>query len=224
MARPIVRGFALLLMLSPAVTLAQKGSGPREVVSFRGPEHGPIGTPSPAAGEEAILSVDLTGRESWDFFGSSNNEILTEILGPAAEVTGVGWNLTIQTVAATSWLHEAVAAFYSNHEDGFGFDVAPGVGDFFSGKAAYSSGGILYLADFDIPDLPLGADGGLLIQLWESFDDVPDAVDARYPSGSYDLAFTSGAPVPALPPVGLAILALLILAAATWLLARRIPG
>jgi len=165
----------------------------------------------------------MGGRQSWDFWDSSGNELFSEILGAGAVVTGVGWrDLAIATVPDTgSWLWDALTSLYSSHPDAFFIDIAPGAGDG-PGSAIYSSGGILDLSDYDIANLPIGDDGLLLVQLWEDPDDVEDAIDADYLGGAFDIAYLSGTPVPTTPTTALVLLALLLFASGSWLTAKKL--
>jgi hypothetical protein len=136
-----------------------------------------------------LLGIDLGGAESRDGYGDLSNWVALADIGAAsgwgntAIVDGVGWSLTIQTVGA-SWLSDA--AIYLDdavNPDGAGVFITPGVGDDLAGTAAYASGVIYDLTDNGIPDVPL-PNGLLRIELFEHFDDVFDAVDADYLSGS----------------------------------------
>ena len=200
--------------------------GDRSMVSARGAVGSPPGSSIPSGTPDAILTIDMTARESWDTWNSSNNEIFAEVLGAGAQVTGVGWDLTIATVPETgSWLWDAVISLYSSHPDSFFLDVSPGAGDG-PGTADYSSGGVIDLGsvpppDGPIPNLPIGTDGELLLQLWEDPDDVADAVDADYTRGTFTIAYIGGEPVPAVPLSVLTWLALLLLGSGAWLISRR---
>ena len=55
------------------------------------------------------------------------------------------------------------------------------------------SGGIVYLSDVGLPDITL-SDGLLTLQFFETFDDVPHAIDAIF-SGTLTIS-TVMAPVP----------------------------
>ena len=62
--------------------------------------------------------------------------------------------------------------------------MTPGEGDFFPGTSVpYSSGGIIKLGDVGGPDLQL-ADGVLVIEFLETFDNAPGADDAVWKSGT----------------------------------------
>jgi hypothetical protein len=165
-----------------------------------------------------MVSIDLAGVESWDAFGTPNNEIINQILGSGAIMTGIGWNLTIATVGG-SWLSDADATFGSSSLPSI--TLTPGLGDDASGTASYSSGGIVDFTDIPLPNIVLDADGVLRIEFSEFFDDVLNAVDANYTSGTFDVPFIAGAPVPTMPGVGLLVLLVVLLAAGTLLLRRR---
>lgn len=135
-----------------------------------------------------LIGIDLGGAESWDEYGDPSNWVgLADIgtvsgWGNAVIVDGVGWNLTIQTVApsyladATIYLDDAV------NPDGAGVFIYPS-GDLEPGTANYTSGVIHDLTDNGIADVPL-PDGWLRVELLEFLDDYPDAVDAHYLNGS----------------------------------------
>lgn len=142
-----------------------------------------------------IVNFDLAGIESWDLQGSPNNTVIeldvADALGFASGtdliMNGVGWKeVTIATNGA-SWLSEAGIYFDDNvNPDGMGLFLNVGAGDDFAGTGTYDSGGVLKLADAEIPDIPLP--GGILrIEFFESFDDVEGAVDAVFQSGSLNI-------------------------------------
>ena len=214
--------FAVLLLVCTGVASAGRGTSGTSILSSRG-DAAPSGSQAPDGTPDSILSIEMGGRQSWDFWDSTNNELHSEILGAGAVVTGVGWrDLAIATVPDTgSWLWDALTSLYSTHPDAFFIDIAPGAGDG-PGSAIYSSGGILDLNDFDIANLPIGDDGLLLVQLWEDPDDVEDAVDADYLGGAFDIAYVSGTPVPTTPITALVLLALLLFASGSWLMAKKL--
>ena len=127
----------------------------------------------------ATIDIDISGAESWDGFGSANNLVRMIDLGMGSAVTidALGWDFTIETIGA-SWLSEAVIGF-SDTANSNGIDVTAGVGDDFAGVNSYSSGGLLVLNDFDLPNIEL-ADGILVLTFFEDFDDVENAIDAIY--------------------------------------------
>lgn len=164
MAFAAVAGFAGLATASPFFSTSQTAT---EVYSA-------------PAGAVATITVDISGINSWDLLGSSNNETLSVALGGDYLVTGIGWNVTIQTVGG-SWRDEATIGFL---DSGIGLQLTPGT-DSSSGTGTYTSGGIVDLASID-PTFPftVGADGNLDLEFFESFDDVAGAIDATYLQGS----------------------------------------
>ena len=136
---------------------------------------------------QTTITIDLSGLESWDFFGSTFNTILTEQIGAGSTITGIGFDVSIDTVSP-SYLEEAIISF-SNTSGSDGIDLTPGLGDNFAGSASYSSGGLVDLSDVDGLGTDLrfdvDADGLLVIELWEDYDDEEAAVDATYGAGSY---------------------------------------
>lgn len=148
---------------------------------------------APAA-NAGLISIDVTGVASWDSAGDTDNVVMSVDLGAGAIVTGIGWDVAI-TPVGESWYSEATALF-TDSGGGQGVEVAPGTGDDEAGfgvARAYSSGGIVYLADSLIPDMVLD-DGILRIEFFELFDDVEDAIDAQW-SGTLDIVTL--VPVPA---------------------------
>lgn len=128
-------------------------------------------------GASLTLDIDLVNAESRDGFGNPVNQVFTFDLGAGAHVTGLGWDVTIQTVGA-SWLSEARAEFTNNDLDNLtGVGITPGVNDGAPGTATYSSGGILDLIGLDL-DFVLDADGILRVELWETFVDNAGSADA----------------------------------------------
>jgi len=161
-----------------------------------------LGSSYDEASGATTLNFDVTGEESWDGLGDLSNTVLAPGLPDASSFTGVGWDVTVTTVGG-SWLSEAVMNF-----DGAIF-LTVGVGDDFAGTSAYSSGGIIDFTDVGLPDIIIAGD--LSIELFESFDDVGDAVDAVY-GGTLDLVYEGGAAgVPTVSQWGLIILTVLLL-------------
>lgn len=157
------------------------------------------------------MVVDLSGEQSWDGLGDGSNTVLLVPLGAGASMTGIGWDCSISTVGG-SWLSEARLYFDGSDQDLSGLFLAPGIADGTAGTGSYSSGGILDLTDNGIPDIPVGGDGNLWIELYESFDDVPDAVDADWTAGGVTVEFEGGAAgVPTVSQWGLIIMTVMLL-------------
>ncbi len=143
------------------------------------------------AGSVAIqVPVTIDMYDSWDLEMDPSNDVpvidIAQLAGlgsgSPATMTGIGWDLTIDTATPGlgSWLSEAVMYFDDNiAPDGAGLYLTPGAGDNFAGSASYSSGGVIDLTDNAIPDIVL-PDGMLRLEFFESYDDVGDAIDAVY--------------------------------------------
>lgn len=159
----------------------------------------------------AIVTIDVSGADSVDFIGDSDNFVmsidLNAALGTFGEVTvdGIGWNVGIETVG-NSWLSEARISLQDTAGVGW-VDLAPGIADTLSGAGVYDSGGIV-----DLVGLGLSftlADGILVLEFFDSFDNLADMVDASW-SGSLQISATGVVPLPGgvwLLASGLALLA-----------------
>lgn len=121
--------------------------------------------------------VDISGMDSMDGWGAPVNVVFTVPLAPNAWITGIGWD-TNQFADSPSWLSEMIITMTDTAITG-GVDLAPGVGDNFSGVGSYSSGGIVDLIGLGL-DFYLGGDGLLRFELWESFVDYPNDWDGYY--------------------------------------------
>ncbi len=145
-----------------------------------------------------VVSFDVTGINSWDDatdpFGANESYVfdvaaaLGLASGTAVTITGIGWDVSIETVGA-SWLSEASVGI--NGE----ITLAPGAGDDAPGVASYTSGGIIDLASIPLPDLLL-ADGLLVLDFFEGYDDVVGAIDATWTGGTLDFDAFEAAPIP----------------------------
>jgi hypothetical protein len=171
--------FAASLTVTPAV-LPNKGDVEPDqtlVMGSAGPEFSDV-------------LVSVAGTNSWDLVSDTSNQVLLiDIAAGAGQpsgtpmvMTGIGWNVSLATVGG-SWLSEA--RFY------FDDAIAPDLSGLFlrpsstnaPGSASPSSGGVIDLSDNAIPDITL-PNGILRIELYESYDDVPDAIDANWTAGN----------------------------------------
>jgi len=124
------------------------------------------------------ITVDVSGSQFWDTQGSSFNEILQIDLGPNFFVKGIGWDLTLTTVG-TSWASDAIISFQDE------IYLTPAVGDDYGvTNNRYFSGGIIDLSDNGYNDIHVDPDGYLNLELYEAFDDNPEAIDAFLEAGS----------------------------------------
>ncbi len=143
-------------------------------------------------GESGRLSavVNIDTYFSWDSYGDVSNDVpvldLAVLLGlpsgTAVTMTGIGWDVVIDTTTPGqgSYLSEATMYFDDNiAPDGSGLHLSPGAADASVGIGYYNSGGILDLTDNGIPDIIL-CDGMLRLEFYESYDDADDAIDGNY--------------------------------------------
>ncbi len=155
-----------------------------------------------------MLELDIDA-DSWDAQGDPSNTVLTFDLSDMLiedsmlimNVTGVEWNLTVETFGA-SWLSEASLALQPGDGGPDGPTViTPGLGNDFPGLSTFSSAGLVEFSGGDIVLLPTGV---LEIELFESFDDLDDFVDAHV-SGSitvHGFAIPTPGTMPVLMGVG----------------------
>lgn len=125
-------------------------------------------------GTAVTTVINLNNVESRDELRNAINIVQNINLGANAQVIGIGWDLTIETVGL-SWLNEARVAFEDSTLS-TGVFLTPGT-DGFPGVGNYSSGGIVNLVDLAL-DFAVGADGNLRVEFWESFVDNPGSADA----------------------------------------------
>jgi len=167
---------------------AQKTSGGSVIGATSGPGiANPIVTAPPIAYATSSV-IDMTGRNSWDLPGALVNEWVFDPAGVGANLSALSWDVTIRANGA-SWLSESRIYFDGSDQDGSGLWLTPGVADGFPGTGSYASGGIIDLTDNGIPDVPVLADGLLHMELNESFDDVPGAIDNNWLSGNVTLYY-----------------------------------
>jgi len=142
-----------------------------------------LGTTGVAAAV-ATITLDLSGLTSWDLLGDADNLVMIVDGGPFAEfahVIGVGWDVSIETFGG-SWLSETTIAV-ENSDQSSSFFVGPGSGIDTSGTQSFSSGGLISLISEGL-DFHLNEDGDFRIELFETFDDNPDEIDAEFLAGS----------------------------------------
>lgn len=151
--------------------------------------------PLVAKPREDVTPIGLTGRVSFDSFGTPGNELSSTDLGTllgtpggAVRVTGIGWNTTLETVGL-SWASEAAIDFNGQVV----LRVGAGVNNPTpAGGQAFSSGGIVDLIGLN---LDFVAPTGILdLQFYETFDDNIGGIDATYLNGSLDIQFEASQP------------------------------
>ncbi|NOT25976.1 MAG: PEP-CTERM sorting domain-containing protein [Acidobacteria bacterium] len=117
--------------------------------------------------------IDFNDTPVVDLFNDPDNSTQTTPIGANAHIIGIGWDLEISALNP-SFLSDTTMSFSSN--TAFEVQVRPAVGDDFPGTDNYSSGGVVDLIGLGL-DFTLGPDGILYTQLFESFDDFPNAAD-----------------------------------------------
>jgi len=132
---------------------------------------------------DSQVVVDISGAESWDLIDDVDN-VIADCVG-GGTITGIGFDVTITTVGA-SWLSEPVIQFTNSagSADPNAINLTAGLNDDMPGTMSYTSGGIIDFSDNALPNITAAGDGILRMQFFESFDDVADAVDAVFDSGT----------------------------------------
>lgn len=120
------------------------------------------------------ITVDISGVESRDGLGDASNVHLQANLGAGAVVTGISWDVGIETVPP-SWLCEPQVEFTTNGGSG-SYSLLFSATDCFDGTGFYAGGAAVNIA--------VGGDGILDMEFWENFVDFSDAADAYYLQGS----------------------------------------
>lgn len=155
-------------------------------------------TPSVSGPRGTLETIDFSGVESWDVFGSGNNTVIlfdvAAALGAApgteSYVEGIGFEGFIETfnvgTLGGSWVSEVTISFDNSTGDSpDAIFLTPGVG---IDEPSYetppdpdpvSTGGIINLIGIGFENIVL-PDGILRIEIFESFDDEADAMDGRF--------------------------------------------
>ena len=166
----------------------------------------------------SLLCVSFDAQESWDGLADPvdpDNTIIDLDIGAGNMLTGVGWDIGIATVGA-SWLSEPTIQHSSSagSADPNAINLAVGAGEDAAGDQDFTSGGtVLVFADNALPNVVPDADGILRLQLFESFDDTADAVDANYRNAATPALCAEGGlglvieaqPAPPAPPEAQAV-------------------
>lgn len=145
-------------------------------------------------GGGSVVNFNVAGIMSMDGFGDPDNEVFDFDLaaalglpsGTPVTMTGIGWDVNISAFGA-SWLADNAVMFDDNiNPDGYGLYLRPGASDANPGTASFSSGGFIDLTDVGIPDIFL-PNGILRLEFLEDFDDVADAADGSWNSGTLQI-------------------------------------
>lgn len=138
-------------------------------------------------------TIDISGVESWDAQGSLNNELITVELdafegmvgcdNPVLEIIGAGFETNQSTIEA-SWLSEMKIIL-------LGLVITPGFSNNNSGtNVSYSSEGIIDLVGLNlVQEVSNDVSGSIILEFYESFDDVANAIDGTYNTGNITLQY-----------------------------------
>ncbi len=137
-----------------------------------------------------VVEFDVAGIQSVNALGDAGNAIRTLNIGAGSEVTGIGWNVSLNAIAP-SYLSEMAVTFGDSTT--YFVNLTPGNAPN-PGTASYSSGGIVDLVGLGF-NFAVGSDGLLNMQFFESFDDGP-GVDGEWVSGSLSLQIAQVVPEP----------------------------
>jgi len=142
------------------------------------------------------ITLDLAGVNSNDNFGSPNNEMSLVALGDVT-ITGIGWDNVVGNGDDTgvTWGNEMTMAVVDSGDlNGVFISFFPSEGGATAGGVwgPASSGGIIDLAAQGLAFNT--ASGSLLIEFFESYNDVDGATDAHYESGTVVIEYAVPAP------------------------------
>ena len=148
------------------------------------------------------ITLDLAGVNSNDNFGSPNNEMSLVNLGDVT-ITGIGWDNVVGNGDDTgvTWGNEMTMAVVDSGDlNGVFISFFPSEGGATAGGVwgPSSSGGIIDLASQGLEFNT--ASGTLLIEFFESYNDVDGATDAHYESGTVTIEYAGSTPV--VPGIG----------------------
>ena len=166
-----------------------------------------IGLVAAIATAESI-TLDLAGVNSNDNFGSPNNDASLIALGDVT-ITGIGWDNVVGNGDDTgvTWGNEMTMAVVNSGDlNGVFISFFPSEGSATAGGiwGPASSGGIIDLVSQGLAFNTTS--GSLLVEFFESYNDVDGAPDAHYESGTVTIEYSVPAPG-ALALLGLAGLA-----------------
>lgn len=129
-----------------------------------------------------VLDFSIASAESWDAKNKPKNLITNCLDGTS--ITGFEYsNITVQTVG-NSFLSEAIIYFSNSNNADDGVRLAIGSGNENSGTSSFSSDGIMDITDNELSDVISLNDSKFNIQFYETIDDTPDAIDARFINGT----------------------------------------
>ncbi len=146
-----------------------------------------------AANAQQVLTqeVDVTGIQSYDYYGEPGNTVLEFNIGALSEVTDIAWNYTI-TAYSPSWLADFEVHFTdSAQSDGVLFTPSAT-----EGAGTESESGSASLTDLGL-NFFVGEDGILRIEFAEGYKDLAAGVaDGQWDAGSFTVTYVSAVPEP----------------------------
>lgn len=173
--------FALTLFVAAGAAQAQtKGTGS----PLLGGYNTGVGTQSPQT--VSTLTLDVSGTNSWDAWGSLNNVVNSYNIGAGSHVTGISYDVSMHTIGY-SWLSELKVEFAPSDQSA-GVWLTPGYTDSFAGSGTYSSGGMVDLVGLAL-DFNVGVDGMLRLEYFEGYDDIINSVDGVWDSGTLTIQY-----------------------------------
>lgn len=137
------------------------------------------GIGSAPAGATATITIDISGIETFDEFGSLSNTAFDTFIMSGAHIVGLGWDVQQSTIGA-SWLSDMTISFGSTSAAAVWLTPS-GTGA--SGTESNSSAGILDLVGQTL-DFFLDADGMLSMEFFESFVDDAGFAEGAFLNGS----------------------------------------
>ena len=143
------------------------------------------------------ITIDLAGINSNDNFGTGTNEVALFDSLVGVTITGIGWDNVVGNGDDTgvTWGNEmTMAVVDANDLNGVFISFFPNEGSATAGGVwgPASSEGIIDLASQGL-EFTTGA-GGLLVEFFESYDDVSGATDSHYESGTVTIEYAVPAP------------------------------
>lgn len=139
----------------------------------------------------ADLVVNVAGINSVGSAGNAGNTTLTFQLVPGSLIDSFAYAVSL-TAFSPSWLSEIAVSFTNTAGDGV--TLTPGFETDAAGSGTYSDS--VLLSDFGL-QFNVGADGLLMVEFHETFDDTSVSPDGRWDSGTLTFGNVNVVPEPA---------------------------
>lgn len=162
--------------------------GPGFGLSTQSGQHIGRGALSPRPAGTAPVCVSPVGRTSNSdpYIGDAGNTVVTYNIGVGNQLLGVSADAVV-TANSPSYLSETAVMFSSSELDDADAIFLTVSETAESGTETVTTDGVLLFSDYDLPPIPVDADGVLRLEWHETFDDEtvnPDAVWAASPTPS----------------------------------------